>query len=173
MWETVLNAAHPNDESVDAFLARHFGPDFARTFGSALVHGIYAADSRRLSVRAAFTALCRLEEMGSGSVVRGALGEMLSSLRRRKDGGAYPVEDAVPYDLGTVAQLMKGVSVYSFRDGMQTLTAAMVKYLEQRTNVTIVKGDGASSLARINGGGGFRVPIAISCRLVQYADGFL
>ncbi|KAH9888069.1 Protoporphyrinogen oxidase [Cubamyces lactineus] len=155
---TVLNASHPNDESVDIFLTRHFGPDFARMFGSALVHGIYAADSRRLSVRAAFTALCRFEEIGSGSVVRGALGEMLPSLgRRRKAGDAGALEEATPYDLGAVGQLMKGVSVYSFRDGMQTLTDAMVKYLEQRTNVTIVNGDGATSLARIDGGSRFQV----------------
>ena len=68
----VLNTSSPNDESVDAFFTRHFGPDFARTFGSALVHGIYATDSRVLSVRSAFSMMCELEERGKGSAVRGA-----------------------------------------------------------------------------------------------------
>ncbi|KAI0331730.1 Protoporphyrinogen oxidase [Cubamyces sp. BRFM 1775] len=154
---TVLNTSDSNDESVDAFLTRHFGSEFAQTFGSALVHGIYAADSRRLSVRAAFLAMCRLEEAGGGSVVRGALAEMLSSLKTRKAENANPVEEAMPYELGAIAQLMKGVSVYSFRDGMQTLTDAMVRHLEHQTNVTIIKGDGASSLAKIEGDSGFQV----------------
>jgi hypothetical protein len=42
--------ADDSDESVDAFFTRRFGATFARTLGSALVHGIYAADSRELSV---------------------------------------------------------------------------------------------------------------------------
>ncbi|OJT13712.1 Protoporphyrinogen oxidase [Trametes pubescens] len=143
---TVLNASSPNDESVDAFFTRHFGPEFARTFGSALIHGIYATDSRLLSVRAAFGAACRLEESGNGSVVRGALSEMMSSLRKRKSQGNGATEET--YDMGDIAHLMKGVSVYSFRDGMQTLTDAMANRLRQQENVEIIHGDGAASLTK-------------------------
>ncbi|EIW54827.1 Protoporphyrinogen oxidase [Trametes versicolor FP-101664 SS1] len=145
---TVLNASSPNDESVDAFFTRHFGPEFARTFGSALIHGIYATDSRLLSVRAAFSAVCRLEESGNGSVVRGALREMMSSLRKRKSQRKTVDEEAEAYDMGEVAHLMKGVSVYSFRDGMQTLTDAMASRLRQQENVEIIHGDGAASLIK-------------------------
>ncbi|KAH9852367.1 Protoporphyrinogen oxidase [Lenzites betulinus] len=148
----VLNASSPNDESVDAFLTRHFGPQFAQTFGSALVHGIYAADSRLLSVRAAFAAMCRLEESGGGSVVRGALNEMFSSFKLRKPVGP-PAAESDAYDLGEVLQLMKGVSVYSFRDGMQTLTDAMVKHLRDQENVDLVQGDAAVSLTKPDDGG--------------------
>ena len=124
----VLNTSSPNDESVDAFFTRHFGSDFARTFGSALVHGIYATDSRVLSVRSAFSMMCELEERGKGSLVRGAISEMLPGSRSRKGGrqGAVEVE---AYELGDVPQLMKGVSVFSFQDGMQTLTDAMAAWL--------------------------------------------
>jgi oxygen-dependent protoporphyrinogen oxidase len=52
---------------------RRFGEPFARTFGSAMVHGIYAADSRILSVRAAFPTLWDAEEKGGGSIIRGLL----------------------------------------------------------------------------------------------------
>lgn len=146
--QTVLNTSSPNDESVDAFFTRHFGPEFARTFGSALIHGIYATDSRLLSVRAAFGAVCRLEESGNGSVVRGALREMMSSLRKRKSQRKTADEEAEAYDMGEVAHLMKGVSVYSFRDGMQTLTDAMASRLRQQENVEIIHGDGAASLTK-------------------------
>lgn len=141
----LLVLSSTEDESVDAFLTRHFGGEFAQTFGSALVHGIYAADSRLLSVRAAFPMLCQLEQAGNGSVVRGMIREMLSA-SRKQDAGAT---DPAAYELGQVAQLMKGVSVYSFQDGMQTLTDTLERRLEEHANVEVVKGDGAAALNRI------------------------
>ncbi|KAH7873100.1 uncharacterized protein C8R40DRAFT_1172744 [Lentinula edodes] len=53
-------------------MTRHFGPIFACTFGSALVHCIYSADSRQLSVRAAFPSLWAMEYRGFGSLRRSA-----------------------------------------------------------------------------------------------------
>ena len=52
------------DESVDSFLSRRFGGKFASKFGSALVHGIYAADSCQVSVKAVFPFLWQAEETG-------------------------------------------------------------------------------------------------------------
>ncbi|KAE9396700.1 Protoporphyrinogen oxidase [Gymnopus androsaceus JB14] len=104
------------DESVDSFMSRRFGPFFARMFGSALVHGIYAADSRQLSVRAAFPSLWAMEDRGWGSVVRGAL--IPSAALSRGD-----------YNVGDLPEIMKGVSVYSFSDGMETLHASALTIL--------------------------------------------
>ena len=39
------------DESLASLMERRFGSEFERNFVSALVHGIYAADSRLLSSR--------------------------------------------------------------------------------------------------------------------------
>ncbi|KAI0355823.1 Protoporphyrinogen oxidase [Trametes cingulata] len=162
----VLNATS-SDESVDGFLTRHFGPDFARTFGSALVHGIYAADSRLLSVRAAFAAMCRLEESGRGSLVRGALSEMVSSLRTRRSKRPAIAEEDASYDLGDVGHLMKGVSVYSFRDGMQTLTNAMAGWLQQQEHVDLLCNDSAVSLGRAADGQGFQVTTGSGKQIVS------
>ncbi|TBU28062.1 Protoporphyrinogen oxidase [Dichomitus squalens] len=158
---TVLNTSTPNDESVDAFLTRHFGADFAQTFGSALVHGIYAADSRVLSVRSAFSALCQLEESGKGSVTRGAVSEMLSSWERDIRGSA----DAGPYELGNIPELLKGTSVFSFQDGMQSLTDTVVARLAALPHVDIVKGDGVMELSKATDGGGFEVTTKSGKRL--------
>ena len=116
------------DESLDAFMTRRFGESFARTFGSALVHGIYAADSRKLSVRAAFPSLWTAEERGWGSVVRGMLMPSLPNFRRASD-----------YDLGEASQILKNASVYSFMDGMQTLTDELEYYLSNQSNVGILR----------------------------------
>lgn len=47
------------------------------------------------------------------------------------------------YDLGSVQKLMEGVSVYSFRNGMSTLTNALESALQQSSNVEVVKNDSA------------------------------
>ncbi|KAI0667290.1 Protoporphyrinogen oxidase [Trametes maxima] len=160
IWRTnskESKALSSDDESLDAFMTRHFGSAFARMFGSALIHGIYATDSRLLSVRAAFPALPRLEELGNGSVVRGALREMLLAFRHRKAQRRIADREASAYQLGPIAQRMTGVSVYSFRNGMQTLTDAMAQYLENQGNVDIIVGDGVSSLTRGSEGSVFQI----------------
>ncbi|KAI0754247.1 Protoporphyrinogen oxidase, partial [Daedaleopsis nitida] len=145
LFSSANATSSPDDESVDAFLSRHFGALFAQTFGSALVHGIYATDSRLLSVRAAFPVMCQLEESGKGSVVRGVISDMLSAPHKRK-AVATPKQD--PYELGDVAQLMEGVSVYSFQDGMQMLTDAMESRLYEHSGVEIIRGDGITMVKK-------------------------
>ncbi|OBZ67830.1 Protoporphyrinogen oxidase [Grifola frondosa] len=131
LHRNTLNVESSRDESVDAFLTRHFGPEFALKFGSALVHGIYAADSRVLSTRAA-----------------------LRWLLWRKAAGAARVTEKEPqeerYDLGHIEYLMKGVSVYSFKSGLQTLVDALLEDLEKRENVSVIKGDPVAKLSRTN-----------------------
>lgn len=140
-----LDPSADADESVDGFFTRHFGEEFARTFASALVHGIYATDSRILSVRAAFPTLREMEARGGGSVVRGAISEMLSGMTRRRTTKVNDTQGQ--YDLGDVQETMRGVSVFSFKDGMQTLTDAMENELRTKENVDIVTGDGAAALS--------------------------
>ncbi|EIN08516.1 FAD/NAD(P)-binding domain-containing protein [Punctularia strigosozonata HHB-11173 SS5] len=123
------------DESVDAFLARHFGPGFARTFGSALVHGIYAADARALSVRAAFPALAALSDSGRGSVLRGAL--RLSLARGHGNAPGKGKEMEVEME-GAAHDAVRGASVFSFRDGMQTLPDALADALRKTPNVRLL-----------------------------------
>ncbi|KIK98900.1 hypothetical protein PAXRUDRAFT_133176 [Paxillus rubicundulus Ve08.2h10] len=115
------------DESVDEFLSRRFGNEFARVFGSALVHGIYAADSRKLSLRSAFPSLWNTEDRGRGSIVAGLLRAPSS------------VGD-LSYDLGELQDKMRDVSVYSFKDGIGTLVNALVKYLREQPNVHMCGG---------------------------------
>lgn len=138
---TVVLNAQDGDESVDQFLSTRLGSELARVLGSALVHGIYAADSRVLSVRAAFPSLWTAAEAGRGSLVRGMLLQALASLR-----GSKP-DTSGSYDLGNVLSAVENVSVYSFRDGMTTLTKALERALRKRDNVEIVSGDAVASIS--------------------------
>ena len=120
---------------MDSFLTRRFGETFARVFGSALVHGIYATDSRKLSVRAAFPSMWDAEERGRGSLVRGLLVP-----------GREPKAEEEKYELGRTLEMMDGVSVYSFRDGMETLTKALEERLRSAANVSILVGTRISGI---------------------------
>ncbi|KAG7094962.1 hypothetical protein E1B28_005763 [Marasmius oreades] len=131
-----------NDESFDEFIGRRFGGSFARKFGSALVHGIYAADSRKLSVRAAFPSLWEAEERGWGSVIRGLL---VPNTQRSR-----PIDD--DYEAGDITKLMESVSVFSFKDGMSTITDTLVEYLKQRQHVRLLPNTGVETLAVLDGG---------------------
>ena len=146
---TGYNRPNVEDESVDAFFTRRFGPEFARIFASALVHGIYATDSRKLSLRTAFPMLWGTEAYGSGSVLWGAL----------KPKPKRPVDDSLSYELGSsLPELMKDAAVYSFKNGLSTLSNALVGALKSRSNIEIRTGDPVFS---VNLSGPFRV----RCRL--------
>lgn len=122
------------DESFDSLLTRRFGESFARTIGSAMVHGIYATDSRNLSTRATFPILWDAEDRGGGSIVRGFFN------RNGKDDTNHD------YVLGDVQTRMDGIAVYSFRDGIRTITDALVRELKRNPKVQLQSGVGVTSL---------------------------
>jgi oxygen-dependent protoporphyrinogen oxidase len=117
-----------SDESVDSFLSRRFGSRFARDLGSALVHGIYAADSRELSVRAAFPSLWNAHSRGGGSVIR-------SMFTRSLQSRLTPEQE---YVLGALPSFMKNVSAFSFRHGVSQLVETLKQRLLATENVEIL-----------------------------------
>jgi oxygen-dependent protoporphyrinogen oxidase len=139
------------DESFDAFCTRRFGPQFASTMASALVHGIYAADSRKLSVRAAFPSLWNAEQRGGGSVVRGMLVGML--------GHTSTKESVLPYQLGNVKETLRDASVFSFRNGIEDITQALVAHLKRQANVRLHTEADIRSIAYDKSSSGFEVKL--------------
>jgi oxygen-dependent protoporphyrinogen oxidase len=107
------------------------------------VHGIYAADARLLSVRAAFPKLWELEEKGNGRVLWGVLRRSRQEKQEEKD---KEEAERKRYQLGNVMKLMDGVSVYSFRDGIGTLADALSRSILKNPNVRILPGTEVTSL---------------------------
>lgn len=134
------------DESVDSFFSRRFGDAFARTLGSALVHGIYAADSRLLSLRATFPQLRASEARGNGSVVWGELGPPAWFGSKKANAESQEEEEG---EEGAVvhreweARLGRTAALFSFREGMETLVRALVKALHAFPNVVLRSGTAA------------------------------
>ncbi|KAA1472505.1 Protoporphyrinogen oxidase [Dentipellis sp. KUC8613] len=134
------------DESVDAFFTRRFGEQFARVMGSALVHGIYGADSRKLSVRAAFPSMWAAEEVGRGSVIWGEMGppSWWGAEAKLRQESAKNRDDEEGWELGFEDEewdkTMKNAAVFSFRDGIEELITALVHALEEKPRVELKTG---------------------------------
>ncbi|XP_006463343.1 hypothetical protein AGABI2DRAFT_208052 [Agaricus bisporus var. bisporus H97] len=122
----------PKDESVDSFMSRILGDDMATALGSALIHGIYAADSRQLSAHATLP--------------------FFSSKDRKKflENPVSNFESDVlqPWpNVGNLYNKLEHASAFSFKDGMETLTRALEEHLEAKSNVQIFRESPVLSLA--------------------------
>jgi oxygen-dependent protoporphyrinogen oxidase len=116
----------PGDESVAAFARRRFGREAADTFVDALVTGIQGGDPEQLSLKAAFPRLAKFETE-AGGVLRGFL--------RAKKERAGPTR------------------MWSFREGMQTLTDALAANLDVRCGVAVRRIERTDAEWRVIGDG--------------------
>jgi oxygen-dependent protoporphyrinogen oxidase len=126
-----------DDESVDSFFTRRFGEAFARTLGSALIHGIYAADSRKLSLLATFPQLRTSETRGNGSVIWGELGPPAWWKKaKEEEEEKWNWEGDPEWE----TRFRRAAALFSFKEGMETLVRALVEALRRFPNVVLWNG---------------------------------
>lgn len=147
------------DESVDSFVSRRFGKGLAENLLSAVIHGIYAGDTRKLSVRAVLPFLWEAERM-HGSVLRSMvppkrnkrhrpLPESEAAVKAAKEDRLKEIEKELGKEL---VDSFKSISVYSFPEGVQEIVQALETRLAQHDNVQIKKGDAVRSIIVNNSG---------------------
>ncbi|KAF9541322.1 hypothetical protein EC957_003224 [Mortierella hygrophila] len=132
--DLVKGGSGQEDESIQDFVTRRFGKGFSDDLISAMVHGIYAGDVSKLSVRSTFGMLYHMEK-DFGSVVLGML----------MGGGAVET----PWDLTLKEKIVKEMpdlqefvgktSIYSFTDGLEELSRSLEKDLVKGGRVDIHK----------------------------------
>jgi len=118
--EPVLGGRSRREESVHAFIARHFGHEAARVFGGVFVAGVSAGDPRDLSLDALFPRL-RALEASHGSLLRGLAAARGSARAAAPEarlttlaGGMQTLVDALAASMGS--RLRTGVRVTSLDD---------------------------------------------------------
>ncbi|GAA5824054.1 hypothetical protein JCM11251_001502 [Rhodosporidiobolus azoricus] len=135
--------ADGGDESVDSFFARRFGKPLAEDMASAMIHGIYAGDSRRLSVRAVFPQLWEAEREWGSVILAGLFGGLArrrgwktkSAWRLAKeaeDGEVEKIKSGLKASGAEGEELVKGIegaSVWGVKGGLEELTAALEEKL--------------------------------------------
>lgn len=119
------------DESIHEFISRRFSPELANRMISALVHGIYAGNVENLSVRSTFKQLWDWEQ-SHGSIIRGIFMSALCEKPRSLQ------EYIQPNAISFIESVRNNCSIYSFKDGLQTLTDGLYRELKSRSNVEIL-----------------------------------
>ena len=118
LLEPLARRAPGGDESVHAFAARRIGQGAADVLVDAMVAGVYAGDSRRLSLEATFPTMHRMEREHGGLV------RALLARRRKRDDGAAGGGPAGP-----------GGTLSSFVDGFTELIDALARELGDRVRL--------------------------------------
>lgn len=107
--------------------ARHLRGYSGLRIGSALVHGIYSTDPQELSAPASFQ---RISDSDSEDEDEEAWSAAFYSHHGK--------EEEEQYELGRTLETTNEVSVYSFRDGIDSSTKALEEHLRSKLNVSIL-----------------------------------
>lgn len=123
-----------HDESVGSFLTRRFNKNFADNLASAALHGIYAGDVDKLSAKSLFPGLWR------GEKVHGSLARSLLAGQNEELLDDQLVRSDLHRDNMDFCARMGNASVYTFKEGIETLSLALARELNANPNVTIKTG---------------------------------
>ena len=131
------------DESVGSFISRRFSPHMADNLVSAFVHGVYAGDLYKLSMRSLAPFFWR-QEAKHGSIVKGLLDTSATSMNvSRRD---YNVLKHVREDGGFPFSAYRHASQLSFRHGIGWLTQNLERKLKSDDNCVVRTGSKVTSI---------------------------
>ena len=151
-WQQ-YNNPDVDDESVGSFLERRFGgASLGDNVVSAVLHGIYAGDINQLSARSLMPALWYDEALG-GSVTRANYKRLQAQTMTGPYNDLMLREELFHKIPESLRLSMQNASVYTFKQGIGTLSNALEKSLRANSNVEFktgyavckVKNDGSSN----------------------------
>lgn len=120
------------DESVGSFMSRRLGRPLAENIVSAALHGIYAGDVDKLSMKSLFPKEWRDEQV-HGSLARGVF---TTQKAERLDDLVFRAQ--LQEENRAFLKKLKGSVMYCFKYGMETLTKAIEKDLKKSPHVRIL-----------------------------------
>ena len=161
-----LRPATLQDESVGSFVSRNFNRELADNLLSAVAHGIYAGDIYQLSTRALFPLLWGLERDNDGAGITRNLLRLYSDFR----GVPVPYEDVLlthtsraeqtTEEMGRRDAAYEGTAIFTFKEGLDTLTKGLERAVRESPRVTIKTGQRVESVSRNAADGSLRVRLA-------------
>ncbi|CAL8087989.1 unnamed protein product [Calicophoron daubneyi] len=117
------------DISADQFFRTRFDDEFADYYGSAMLRGIFAGDSRNLSAKACLPLMVKAEETGPNMFI----GLLRNAVRSPQD---FRMPEVLDKKLPAVGKLMPSRTfAWSLLGGMQTLTNALVDHLHRSSSL--------------------------------------
>jgi oxygen-dependent protoporphyrinogen oxidase len=135
LWEPFAKGPPPGDETVFDFARRRIGEEPARILVDALVAGVYAGNSRELSLRSAFPLLRAMEEE-YGSLWRALKSRRRAAWKAAEEARAAEMRAAIarggeeaPPPPPAGSPFGPGGTLTTFDGGMQVLTDALAARL--------------------------------------------
>eukprot|EP00250_Pteridium_aquilinum_P014857 c22239_g1_i1 orf=242-1966(+) len=129
-------AAPGREESVEEFVRRNLGAEVFERLIEPFCSGVYAGNPAKLSMKAAFGRVWKLEELG-GSIIGGTF----KLIQEKRNNPAPPRDPRLPKP--------KGQTVGSFRKGLMTLPKAIAEKLGSNVKLNWK----LESIQRASGGG--------------------
>lgn len=140
---TVPRSQQP-DESIHSFFTRRFSPVVADTLTDALSIGIFGGRSQSLSIKSCFPFLHEYEQK-YGSIGLGMLREMLASRSgpQQKNETSKSTKNEAEEEtdegyLSPAVQEMQKMKVYSFREGVETLSRALEQKIREDEHTDVL-----------------------------------
>ncbi|KTW30431.1 protoporphyrinogen oxidase [Pneumocystis jirovecii RU7] len=119
------------DESISSFISRRFNTSVSKNLASALIHGIYSGDIDDLSARSVLPYFWKYEEL-YGSILKGILFDSIS-LNKNKEN----VKSSIEKESKDIIAKTKNTYIYSFKNGLNTLSNTISNDLFSKNNVHI------------------------------------
>lgn len=147
-----------SDESAHNFISRRFGNEYvSNNIFSALFHGIYAGDIKKISAKKTLGTMVELEQK-QGSLIRGMIKKYMS----KPDGVSEPqLPDSLKEygnlmgrdmpDLMKLHSTLKKLPMLGLQNGLETFPKSLAIALGQMSNVKILSGDASSRLSMSDG----------------------
>lgn len=150
-------SASLSDETVGSFLARRVDERIANNIISAVFHGIYAGDIWQLSAKTL---------LGMGWQLEGRYGTALGGFLKMQNESTNGQQKAIahPYDVEAaramneeidisleLAQNLKNASMFTWKDGLQTLVRGLKDAMEETGNIEIKLNSPVSSFKMAEG----------------------
>lgn len=138
---------HLRDESIASFLERRLGTkDAADNLVSAVLHGIYAGDINKLSIRSLLPRAWLFEGVG-GSILNGIVKKAREGIETRAEKNDFILTASILQKIDPeLLYMIHSSSVFSFKDGIGALTTALEKSLRANPNVLIQTGVNVKSI---------------------------
>ena len=172
IWPLFLEFLRPkrreglDDESVGSFLRRRFSAAFADNIASAMLHGIYAGDIDKLSVKSLAPQFWDAES-SAGSVTRSIIRSLRSKQVWRTPEDfelqldlAHKLLAGAPQEPGRPNSAMppwRRSSIYTFNGGLERLATSLIAALERTPNVEIHRSTAVTGLRPVASASGHTV----------------
>ncbi|PLW18073.1 hypothetical protein PCANC_14711 [Puccinia coronata f. sp. avenae] len=131
-----------DDESIHEFIARRFGGGIGEELVSGMVHGIYAGDYKKLSVKSSLFKSVWEMEREYGGVLKG----LRSSDKRQHSTDSNDEEKLRKTLDGKPLHDLINSSVWGLKGGLETLIVALREWLGRKPNVILKSAESIQSV---------------------------